>query len=132
RPRLSGSDVRVRGFGSRSALLRGAAGGAPVTGTVPGTGARLRLYGLKLRWWRMVANQPTWCTTSSGLHAATSASAASASAPARLSTTHLLGAGLAQQRLHLARRVGGAGAEDGELVVREAGIVHDRVEAARS
>src|SRR5437879_13832012 len=79
----------------------------------------------------MVANQPTWCTTSSGLHAATSASAASASAPARLRTTHLLGAGLAQQRLHLARPAGGAGDEDAELVVREAGIVQHLAEAAR-
>src|SRR2546426_6440557 len=128
-PRLSDSDVRVRGFVSRSALLRSAAGGAPVTGTVPGTGARLRLYGLKFRWWRMVANQPTWCTTSSGLQAATSASAATASAQARLRRAHLLGAGLPQQRLHLARPVGGAGDEDAELVVREAGIVQDRAEA---
>src|SRR2546425_2691591 len=130
-PRLSDSDVRVRGFVSRSALLRSAAGGAPVTGTVPGTGARLRLYGLKLRWWRMVANQPTWCTTSSGLQAATAKAARAARAARDLRTPHLLGAGLAQQRLHLARPVGGAGDEDAELVVREAGIVQHRAEAAR-
>src|SRR2546427_592007 len=130
-PRLSDSDVRVRGFVSRSALLRSAAGGAPVTGTVPGTGARLRLYGLKLRWWRMVANQPTWCTTSSGLQAATAKAARAARAARDLRTPHLFGAGLAQQRLHLARPVGGAGDEDAELVVREAGIVQHRAEAAR-
>src|SRR5207253_11022273 len=111
-PRLSDSDVPARGCVSRSALLRSAAGGAPVTGTVPGTGARLRLDGLKLRWWRVVASQPTWCTTSCGLHAAASASAATASAPALLRTTHFLGAGLTQQRLHLAPPLGSAGDED--------------------
>src|SRR5438309_928881 len=29
-----------------------------------------RAYGFTLRWWRMVENHPTLCTTSSGLHAA--------------------------------------------------------------
>src|SRR3989454_482278 len=109
-----------------------AAGGAPVTGTVPGTGAGWRLYGLKLRWWRMVANQPMWCTTSSGLQAraAKTARAARAARAARgLRTPHLLGTGLPQQRLHLTRPVWGAGDEDAELVVREAGIVQYRAEA---
>src|SRR2546427_5006113 len=130
-PRLSDSDVRVRGLVSRSALLRSAVGATPVTDTVPGTGARLRLYGLKLRWWRMVANQPTWCTTSSGLQATTARTARAARAARGLRTPHLLGAGLPQQRLHLARPLGGAGDEDAELVVREARVVQHRAEAAR-
>src|SRR2546426_7483236 len=82
----------------------------------------------------MVANQPTWCTTSSGLQAtaARTARAARAARAARgLRTPHLLGAGLPQQRLHLARPLGGAGDEDAELVVREARVVQHRAEAAR-
>src|SRR2546425_163734 len=132
-PRLSDSDVRVRGSASRSALLRSAAGGAPVTGTVPGTGARLRLYGLKLRWWRMVANQPMWCTTSSGLQARAAKTARAARAARGLRTAHLLGAGLPQQRLHLARPVGGAGVEDAsQLVPGDGRVAGEVVVAARA
>src|SRR2546422_11402995 len=79
----------------------------------------------------MVANQPTWCTTSSGLQATAARTARAARAAHGLRTPHLLGAGLPQQRLHLARPLGGAGDEDAELVVREAGVVQHRAEAAR-
>src|SRR5213595_2562131 len=92
------SDVRVRGLASRSAVVRSAAGSTPVIGTVPATGGIGRAYGLMLRWCRIVANHPTRCTTSSGLHAT---SALSPSASASLRTPHLLGAGAAQQRFHL-------------------------------
>src|SRR5437763_14915871 len=117
------SDVRVRGFASRSAVCRLISGSAPVTGTVPGTGARGRAYGLMLRWCRMVANQPMRCTTSSGVHARTERAARAASAARDLGTPHLLGARAAQQRLDLGGARGLARDEDAELVVREARIV---------
>src|SRR5690349_9990800 len=80
-----------------------------------------------LRWCRIVANQPTWCTTSSGLHAATSRAA---TASGTLRTPHLLGPGTAQQALDLAlpRRLGWD--EDAELVVREARVVCHGAETA--
>src|SRR5690349_7290650 len=87
-----------------------------------------------LRWCRIVANQPIWCTTSSGSHAraaqATKAARA-AEATGRLRTTDLLRSRAAQQRLHLARALRLARHEDPELVVREARIVGDRAQAAR-
>src|SRR2546422_175252 len=83
-----------------------------------------------LRWCRIVANQPTRCTTSSGLQAA-SAPSASSSEDASLRTAHLLGTGAAQQGFHLSRARRLARYEDAELVVREAGVVGDRPEAAR-
>src|SRR5437773_1531340 len=49
RPRLIDSEVRVRGFASRSAVCRLISGSAPVTGTVPGTGGIGCAYGLMLR-----------------------------------------------------------------------------------
>src|SRR2546426_8264542 len=63
------SAVRVRAFTRRSAVVREGITSPPLTGTVPGTGGIGRAYGLMLRWWRMVENQPMRCTTSSGLHA---------------------------------------------------------------
>src|SRR5437867_9223566 len=69
------SDVRVRELASRSAVVRSAAGSTPVIETVPATGGMGRAYGLMLRWCRIVANHPTRCTTSSGLQAASAASA---------------------------------------------------------
>src|SRR3989441_9135279 len=79
----------------------------------------------------MVATQPTWCTTWSGWQATAARTARAARAARGLRTPHLLGAGLPQQRLHLARPLGGAGDEDAELVVREARVVQHRAEAAR-
>src|SRR5207249_4711429 len=67
RPRLIDSDVRVRAFTRRSAVWMLSTGSAPVTGTVPGMGGIGWAYGLMLRRCRMVENQPTRCTTSSGL-----------------------------------------------------------------
>src|SRR2546426_2389112 len=96
RPRLMDSDVRVRAFTRRSAVVREGITSPPLTGTVPGTGGIGRAYGLMLRWWRMVENQPMRCTTSSGLQetAARVAKAARAAKTARgLRTPHLLGAG---------------------------------------
>src|SRR3989441_12793740 len=58
RPRLIDSEVRVRGFTSRSAVCRLMSGSAPVTGTVPGTGGDGRAEGLLLRCCRLVAHQP--------------------------------------------------------------------------
>src|SRR3989442_11651997 len=51
------SDVRVRAFTRRSAVVREGITSPPLTGTVPGTGGIGRAYGLMLRWWRMVENQ---------------------------------------------------------------------------
>src|SRR4029077_6354995 len=76
------------------------------------------------RWWRMVANHPTWCTASSGLQAPSRAAAASTTAS--LCTAHLLGPVLLQERLGGAGPVGPAGDEHAELVVRETRIVRDR------
>src|SRR5213083_3794839 len=122
------SDVRVRELASRSAVVRSAAGSTPVIETVPATGGMGRAYGLMLRWCRIVANHPTRCTTSSGLQAA---SAASASSNTRLCTPHLLRTGATQQRFHLPRPGRLARHEDAELVVREPGVVGDRPETAR-
>src|SRR5207244_13353202 len=93
--------------------------------------ATTRLSGSTLRWRLMVANQPTWSTTSSRFQATTARTARAARAARGLRTPPLLGTGLPQQRLHLAGPVGGAGDEDAELVVREAGIVQHRAETAR-
>src|ERR1051325_10536700 len=131
RPRWIDSDVRVRGLTSRSAVWRLISGSAPVTGTVPGTGAIGRAYGLMLRWCRMVANQSIRCTTSSGLHARTDASASTARAARGLRTSHLLGARAAEQRFDLPRPSPLARDEDSELVVREACVVGDRSQAPR-
>src|ERR1041384_1812130 len=82
----------------------------------------------------MVANQPTRCTTSSGLHAtapSVARTARAARAARDLRTSHLFGAGAAQQRLDLGGPRGLARDEDAELVVREAGIVGDGPETAR-
>src|SRR5438876_202432 len=126
------SDVRVRGFTSRSAVCRLMIGSAPVTGTVPGTGGIGWAYGLMLRWWRIVENHPIWCTTSSGLHArpARAARAAkTATAAPDLRTAHLLRPGGPQEGLHLPRARRLARHEDSELVVGEAWIVRDGPEA---
>src|SRR5258708_2876803 len=77
-----------------------------------------------LRWWRIVANHPIRCTTSSGLHASAAPSASGSSA--RLRTAHLLGPGAAQQRLDRGRARRLARDEDPELVVRKPRIVGDR------
>src|SRR5882762_7477840 len=84
-----------------------------------------------LRWCRIVANQPMRCTTSSGLHAVTMPSATTASARVRLRTSHLLGAGAAQQRFYWPGPCRLARHEDAELVVREARVVGDRSLATR-
>src|SRR5579864_3866212 len=75
------------------------------------------------RWWRMVANQPTWCTTSSGLQAA--ARIRSSAAGTSLRTAHLLGPVLLQEGLGGPGPVGPAGDEYAELVVRETRVVRD-------
>src|SRR5690242_12963497 len=106
-------------------------GSAPVTGTVPGTGGMGRACGLMLGWWRIVANQPIWCTTLSGSHARAIRAATAARAARDLRTAHLLRTRAAQQRLHLARARRLARHEDTELVVREARIVGHRAEPAR-
>src|SRR5438105_13264204 len=106
-------------------------GSAPVTGTVPGTGAMGRAYGLVLRWWRMVANQPTRCTTSSGLQPRTERAARAARAAHDLRTSHLFCPRAAQQRLDLARPRRLARDEDAELVIREARIVGHGPQAPR-
>src|SRR5438270_750700 len=107
-------------------------GSAPVTGTVPGTGAMGRAYGLMLRWWRMVANQPTRCTTSSGLQPRTERAARAARAAHDLRTSHLFCPRAAQQRLDLARPRRLARDEDAELVIREARIVGHGPQAPRA
>src|SRR5256885_4489539 len=58
RPRLIDSDVRVRGFSSRSAVCKLISGSIPVTGTVPGTGGVGRAYRLVVRRSRTGANHP--------------------------------------------------------------------------
>src|SRR2546428_240559 len=130
RPRLMDSDVRVRAFTRRSAVVREGITSPPLTGTVPGTGGIGRAYGLMLRWWRIVANQPMRCTTSSGLQE-TAARTAKAARAAGLRTAHFFRARAAQEALDLPvpRRLGRD--EDAELVVREAGVVGDGAEAAR-
>src|SRR2546426_9404070 len=95
------SDVRVRAFTRRSAVVREGITSPPLTGTVPGTGGIGRAYGLMLRWWRMVENQPMRCTTSSGLHARAARAARAAKTARGLRTPHLLGAGPTQQALDL-------------------------------
>src|SRR6266850_1786234 len=77
----------------------------------------------------MVANQPTRCTTSSGLQAraVTATRAARAAGAARgLGTAHLLRPRAAEQRFDLSRPRRLGRHEDAELVVREAGVVRDR------
>src|SRR3989442_482431 len=131
------SDVRVRWLASRSAIWRLTDGSTPVIGTVPATGAIGLAYGLMLRWCRIVANQPTRCTTSSGLQAsaATATRAATAAGaergPRGLRTTHLLRPRAAEQGLDLTRPRRLARHEDAEPVVREARVVGDRPQAAR-
>src|SRR5690242_18834014 len=86
-----------------------------------------------LGWWRIVANQPIWCTTLSGSHARAAREATMAmatTAAGRLRTAHLLRTRVAQQRLHLAGARRLARHEDAELVVREARIVGHRAEPA--
>src|SRR6266542_6354949 len=73
----------------------------------------------------MVANQPTRCTTSSGLQPRTERAARAARAALDLGTPHLLGACAAQQGFDLGRARGLAGDENAEVVVREARIVGD-------
>src|SRR5256712_13572000 len=80
------SDVRVRAFTRRSAVVREGITSPPLTGTVPGTGGIGRAYGLMLRWWRMVENQPMRCTTSSGLQETAARAAKAARAAAGLRT----------------------------------------------
>src|SRR5262249_43024688 len=103
----------------------------PDTGTVPATGASGRAYGLMFRWCRIVANHPTLCTTVSGSQAHRSASAAAATPNLRLPTTHLLRAGVPQQRLDLGGLVRSGRHEDAKAIVREAWIVLDGPRAAR-
>src|SRR5437899_355457 len=124
------SDVRVRAFTRRSAVVREGITSPPLTGTVPGTGGIGRAYGLMLRWWRIVANQPMRCTTSSGLQETAARTAKAARAAAGLRTAHFFRARAREEALDLAvpRRLGGD--EDTELVVREAPVVGDGAEAA--
>src|SRR2546430_17344950 len=70
------------------------------------------------------------CTTSSGLHARAASAARAATAARGLRTPDLLGTCATQERLDLTRARRLAGHEDPELVVREAGIVGDRSQAA--
>src|SRR3989442_9186169 len=131
------SDVRVRWLASRSAIWRLTDGSTPGTGPVPATGAIGLAYGLMLRWCRIVANQPTRCTTSSGLQASAAtatraATAAGAEREARgLRTAHPLRPRAAEQGLDLTRPRRLARHEDAEPVVREARVVGDRPQAAR-
>src|SRR5437870_2005779 len=81
-----------------------------------------------LRWCRIVANQPTLCTTSSGLQAHSSASATRTTA--RLATTHFLRSRLTQQRLDPSRLIGRRGYEDPESVVGEPRVVLNRPDSA--
>src|ERR1700688_2397506 len=100
----------------------------PVTGTVPGTGARGMVYGRMLRCVTMEENQDTLCTTVSGRHAAARTTTVH---NARLPTPHLFGAATPEQRLDRAH-LGRLGRhEDAELVVREARVVGDRTAVAR-
>src|SRR3989442_5799375 len=131
------SDVRVRWLASRSAIWRLTEGSPPVRGTAPATGGIGLAYGLMLRWCRIVANQPTRCTTSSGLQASAAtatraATAAGAEREARgLRTTHLLRPRAAEQGLDLTRPRRLARHENAEPVVPEARGVGDRPQAAR-
>src|SRR2546422_4646926 len=76
----------------------------------------------------MVENQPTRCTTSSGLQA----SAATATRAARrLGTTHLFCSRSAQQRLDLARARRLGRHEDAELIVREPWVVRHGPQSPR-
>src|SRR2546425_3698290 len=81
-----------------------------------------------LRWCRIVANQPTLCTTVSGLQAHSSVSAATSSG--RLATAHFLSPGVAQQRLDPCGLVAWSGHEDAEPIVREPRVVLDRARAS--
>src|SRR2546423_7303524 len=69
----------------------------------------------------MVANQPTLWTTVSGLQALRSTSAPASNAC--LPTADFLGAGLAEQRFHLAGFLRARGHEDTEPIIRETRIV---------
>src|SRR5881397_420489 len=82
-----------------------------------------------LRWCRIVANQPTLCTTVSGSHAPRRRSAATKRT--RLATTHLFRAGIAQELLDRGRLVAARRHEDAEVVVGEPRIVLNRPEATR-
>src|SRR3989475_12739501 len=94
------SDVRVRAFTRRSAVVREGITSPPLTRTVPGTGGIGRAYGLMLRWWRIVANQPMRGTTSSGLQE-TAARTAKAARAAGLRTAQLFRPRDAQEGLDL-------------------------------
>src|SRR6266550_5955063 len=118
------SEVRVRGFTSRSAPSNVTVAAGPVTGTVPSTGSRGMAYGLMLRCVTIAENQLNRCTTSSGRHAATVATSTAATS-ARLPMPHLLGTGALEQRFHAGCRSRGRRDEDPELVVGEAGVVGD-------
>src|SRR5213594_3871078 len=83
-----------------------------------------------LRWCRIVANQPTLCTTVSGSQAPRNPSVTSSRA-ARLATTHVLRPGVAQHRLDPHGLVACRGHENAEPVVREARVVQDRAGAPR-
>src|SRR6476661_3676402 len=74
----------------------------------------------------MVENQPTRCTTSSGLQARAARAASAPSAAPGLRTAHLLRARAAEQRFDLTRLRRLSRDEDAELVVCEARIVGDR------
>src|SRR6266550_5481373 len=118
------SEVRVRGFTSRSVASNATVAAGPVTGTVPSTGSRGMAYGLMLRCVTIAENQLNRCTTSSGRHAATAATSTAATS-ARLPMPHLLGTGALEQRFHAARCSAGRRDEDPELVVGEARVVRD-------
>src|SRR3954463_12344832 len=73
----------------------------------------------------MVANQPTLCTTVSGLQPRAAMAATAATAARSLPTAYLFGARAAQQRFDAGRLVRASRDEDAELVVGKARIVLD-------
>src|SRR5882724_3705811 len=79
----------------------------------------------------MVENQPTRCTTSSGLQARTARAARAASAAPGLRTAHLLRACAAEQGFDLTGPCRLGRHEDAELVVGEARIVGDGPQTPR-
>src|SRR5207248_11765539 len=78
-----------------------------------------------LRCWRMVANQPIRCTTSSGLQARAARAVRTARAERDLGTAHLFGGAGLEQGFDRPRPLGTRGHEHPELVVREPWVVGD-------
>src|SRR5438552_14412328 len=82
-----------------------------------------------LRWCRIVANQPTLCTTSSGLQARAAMAAMAARARRRLPTTHLFRTSIAQHLLHR-RWLGAFGRhENAKAIIGEPRVVLNRAQA---